>query len=335
MGMINLMPPGLYEAVITGVDENTANPELTEGGYLFSLEARTLDDIRALGANSPEDDQRFAAAARVSEVNETLYETYAQPIVRAMTTEASAEALRWAHPNRLRFAAFSDANPMMRPIAEIAQSVRENRRPVSADNPLLAMERAYSSWMESSLEAWGHARDSMTEMIFVNTYGRPLLQAMTGLRRAHGGQNVEKDLLRETHEAKMREALEARFETGEPVEGVVRALIYVQRGERSVDERVFAKLKILRAAEDETARLPVSELKRIFSEQALLLRLDEERAVEAIPALLTKNPDQRRVWLEALRSVVETQGPLSDESVCRLARIEALFAQPPKEAVHD
>ena len=31
MDMIDLLPPGLYEAVITGVDENTVNPELIAG----------------------------------------------------------------------------------------------------------------------------------------------------------------------------------------------------------------------------------------------------------------------------------------------------------------
>ena len=43
------------------VDEDTEHRDLIHGKYLFRLEARTLDDIRALGANSDEDDQRFAA----------------------------------------------------------------------------------------------------------------------------------------------------------------------------------------------------------------------------------------------------------------------------------
>ncbi len=39
MEMIDLLPPGLYEAVITEVDETTANPGLIHGKYLFRLEA--------------------------------------------------------------------------------------------------------------------------------------------------------------------------------------------------------------------------------------------------------------------------------------------------------
>ena len=70
MDMIDLMPPGLYEAVITGIDENVENPQLVQGNYLFSLENRTLDDIRKLGCNSPEDDLAFATAARVSDITQ-------------------------------------------------------------------------------------------------------------------------------------------------------------------------------------------------------------------------------------------------------------------------
>jgi Protein of unknown function (DUF3141) len=39
-------------------------------------EERTLDDIRALGGNDAEDERRFAAAAKVSEINLALYRTF-------------------------------------------------------------------------------------------------------------------------------------------------------------------------------------------------------------------------------------------------------------------
>ena len=36
-------------------------------------EARTLDDIRAMGGNSPEDERRFETAKRVSKMNLEAY----------------------------------------------------------------------------------------------------------------------------------------------------------------------------------------------------------------------------------------------------------------------
>ena len=73
-------------------------PSWSRGDYLFKLENRTLDAIRALGGNSPEDELRFAAAARVSEINKGLYRTFVGPMVRMATTEQSAGALRRPAP---------------------------------------------------------------------------------------------------------------------------------------------------------------------------------------------------------------------------------------------
>ena len=136
MDLIDLAPPGLYEAVITDVGEDTANPELIDGRYLFRLERRTLADIRALGNNDPQDQLRFATAARVSEANLALYRNTLGPLVRAMTTEQTAETMRKLHPARLRFGLFSDENPLMQPIKAMADTIRAHRQPVSGKQPV-------------------------------------------------------------------------------------------------------------------------------------------------------------------------------------------------------
>ena len=81
--------------------------------------------------------------------------------MRGAATELAAEAMRATHPNRLRFAAFSDQNPMMQPVKALAELVRASRQPVSTDNPLLALERATASWIAFSLETFGGFRDAM------------------------------------------------------------------------------------------------------------------------------------------------------------------------------
>src|SRR5215468_3802425 len=185
MEMIDLMPPGLYEAVIDEVAPGTAHPDLVHGKYLFHLEARTLDDIRALGANSDEDNQRFATVARLSEINHGLYRTLLQPAVQAMASDRSAEALRELHPNRMRFAAFSDKNPAMQPVKSLAEQVRADRRPVSPDNPLLSLEKVTSTWITTCWDGYRQMRDAVTEAMFLGTYGSPVLQAMVGLGTQH------------------------------------------------------------------------------------------------------------------------------------------------------
>ena len=67
--LIDVLPPGLYEATFEAKSADTANPELAGGKWIMRCERRTLDDIRAMGGNTAEDERRFATAARVSEIN--------------------------------------------------------------------------------------------------------------------------------------------------------------------------------------------------------------------------------------------------------------------------
>ena len=111
-------------------------------------EARTLDDIRALGGNDAEDERRFATAARVSEINLALYRAFAQPVVRAMATESSADWMQKCHPLRLQYELLSDKNPWMAPVVAMAQAVREKRQPAAADNPFLMLQETVSEQIE-------------------------------------------------------------------------------------------------------------------------------------------------------------------------------------------
>jgi hypothetical protein len=334
MDLIDLMPPGLYEAVITGVDDSVEHPELVEGKYLFSLERRSLADIRAVCANLPEDDMRFATAARVSDINQGLYRTFLQPALRLMATDQAAELQRRLHPNRLRFEAFADTNPFMQPVAALAEAVRAQRRPAAPDNPLSEAERAVSSLIFDGLEAWGKARDAMTEAVFLNTYGSPWLQAMVGLRadRPAMRRHIQRDLAREVATRLQAAELSQRIDQGGPVEAVLRALIHVRGLDSGADERGVAALREVGTALPPAMRVGLARLKEIVREQFMLLRLDEERAVATLPRLLQGDPRQREAALAALQRVLAARGALSPEGQRRLQRVAALFGGRPRVA---
>ena len=328
MDMIDLLPPGLYEAVITGVDENTVNPELIAGEYLFAIEPRTLEHIRALGGNDAEDDLRFATAARVSEINRGLYETFLRPAIRASVTEQSAELSRTMNQHRLQYQMFSDRNPLMQPVAGWAESVRASRRKASADNPFLAMEHVVSETITSTLDMWSNARDMMVELAFLNTYGSPLLQAMVGLHAEPPAQRrrIERDLTREAAASRMAAELRQRIDQGGLAEAVVRALIFVRGPGGRVDERGFRALEDINAAQPQARRMGRARLKEVFREQFLIMALDQERAIATIPRLLPDDPRQREAARAAIRRVIGARGDLPEDGKRRLERIEALFS---------
>ena len=334
MDMIDLMPPGLYEAVITGMDDHVENPALVQGSYLFSLENRTLDDIRKIGGNSPEDDLAFATVARVSEISQGVYGTVMRPTVRAMVTEASAELMRRGHPNRLRFGMFADENPFMRTVADWATTVRENRRPASSNNPFVAFEHMVSDMITNGLEMWGKARDAATEAFFFSTYGSPILQAMVGLRAdsTSASRRVGRDVAREAAAKQAAAGLEEHIDQGGLTEAAVRALIYVRLPEGKVDERGFAALKQISGELPAAKRIGLVRFKEIVRDQYLILLMDAERAIAALPKLLPSNRRQCDEALALVRRVLAARGPLPEEGRRRLERIEAMFAGPPPEA---
>jgi pimeloyl-ACP methyl ester carboxylesterase len=92
MELIEAMPPGLYEIVITEKSGTKASTQGEAVDFDLSIEERGLDDIRALGCNSLEDEREFPAVARVSELNNALYQSFLQPWIKMMSGPQVARA---------------------------------------------------------------------------------------------------------------------------------------------------------------------------------------------------------------------------------------------------
>src|SRR6185437_4444603 len=150
--LIDVLPPGLYEATFEARGADTTNADLAAGQWVMRCEARTLDDIRAMGGNSPEDERRFETAKRVSEMNLEAYRKYMQPWLKSMVTPQMAEMMRNWHPLRLQYEAFSSQNPFMKAVENAAEKARDNRKPATKDNPFLAFQERMSKQIVSSLD---------------------------------------------------------------------------------------------------------------------------------------------------------------------------------------
>src|ERR1700731_794465 len=179
--LIDVLPPGLYEATFEAKDANTANADLAIGQWVMRCEARTLDDIRAMGGNSPEDERRFAAAKRVSEINLATYQKFVQPWIKGLVTPQMAESMRNLHPLRLQYELFSSRNPFMPAVESLAEKVTEDRKPVSKDNPFMAFQEQVSKQIVHALDSWRDSQETLSEATFLAVYGSPALQAAVGI----------------------------------------------------------------------------------------------------------------------------------------------------------
>jgi hypothetical protein len=323
--LIDTLPPGLYEAVLENKAGDTANPDLVTGNWVMRCEARTLDDIRALGGNDADDERRFATAARVSDFNLSLYRALAQPVIRALVNPLAAQWMQKLHPLRLQFELFSDANPLTAPIAGLAERVRKDRRSVGEKNPFVAMQENVSRRIEAGLDAWRDMNEAFAERTFLAIYGSPTLQAAVGID-PDGTRPLRKAprsvLHRELLENRIAE-LKSRIPHGGQREAVIRALLYAGMTTSTVDERGFELTRRIREA---YGRMPLSEFKALVRDQFHMLLIDREGALKAIPSMLPADTEARHKALDLIRQVLGARGSISPETERRLQELARLFA---------
>jgi len=329
--LIDVLPPGLYEAVMTPKSADQANPDLATGDWIVRFEPRTLDDVRTIVQPSLENERRFAAVQRVSEINLGLYRTLFQPFVQASMNEQTSEWMHKLNASELPLELFSDRNPLMRQIGQLAEQVRDQRQPVAPDNPLLQWQAMMSDGIIAALDSYRDLRDSSMEQIFLSIYSSPLLQAMAGLRatdetpRPRPGQEPERLAFIEQRIAELK----ARIAEGGPREAAIRCLVYIGMAGPGVDERAFNQLRKIRA---EYQGVTLDEFKKILREQFFSLLLDRDGALAAIPQMLPNDPAVRTQILDAIHRTIKAIGEPTGERAERLAQVDKMFADAGKPA---
>jgi Protein of unknown function (DUF3141) len=325
--MIDVLPPGLYEAVIEAKTESTEGSDFVTGEWVMRCEARNLDDIRALGGNDAADDRRFAAAARVSEINLALYNTFLRPFIRQNLPAPAAELMKQCHPLRLQYSAFADSNPLMGLVRVAAEQVRASRKPARPDNPFIAFQEVLSQQIVGVLDSWRDMTEAVSESTFQWVYGSPVLQAAVGIdpaseqpQRKAGKSSAYGQLL----QARIDE-LRSRIATGGLRECLARGLIYVGLVRGGPDERGLAALRRLRAVEDDKPRLTLSEFKTLIREQYFMLLIDQAATLAAIPRLLPPELETRRGAFIVLCHVLNARGDVTGEAADRLRQVAQLF----------
>lgn len=282
---IDLFPAGIYRATVSATPEN--DPDVTDP-YLMSVRRSGVGEVREIVRPDPESDRRFAAAARVSEINLALYRNTLQPWVRAFATSYSARWLQTLHPLRMSFESWSSDHPLGAEVRELAAEIGDKRQPVPSDNPFLQMQKDFSDALVHFLDRYRDHRDEIYALSFDLMFGSPWLKALAGQSladdrpaRSHPGGTPEH---RRMVQASMA-GLEAKVEQGGLLEASLRALFHVLKHRGGVDERLYHRAA--RLWDDPEMPGPrQAEFRVLVREQALLLSHMGDKAIKAIPALL-------------------------------------------------
>ena len=323
--LIDVLPPGLYEATFEARSSDTTNADLVVGQWVMRCEQRTLDDIRAMGGNSPDDERRFATAARVSEINLAAYRKFVQPWIKSMVTPEMADVMRNWHPLRIQYEAFSGENSVMKAVEPAAEKVREHRKPAASDNPFVVFQETMSKQIVSALDKWRDSQEALSEALFLSVYGSPALQATVGIDpQSTPSRKLEMSAqYRERLQARIAE-LKSQIGRGGLREATIRGLLYVGMARGMVDER---SLEVLRRIRRNVSgpRLTLTQFKMMVREQFFMLLLDQDGALAAIPKLLPESADERRAAFAVIREVLSASAEISGDVARRLKQVGQLF----------
>ena len=325
MDVIDCLPPGLFEMVISPRPANVPAAGFVTGDWIARFEARSIDDITALGRNSPDDDRAFAAVARMSELNLSLYRAFLQPLVRAVANEPMADLARALNPLRLSYTMFADSNPWMRPVPPLAEAVSMARRPVAADNPFLWLQNSVSTQIVAALGSWQAARDKLQEQMFFGFYGSPVVQSLLGIGRDSTARPILETSPETLAASQARsDAIAARLAKGGFDAALTRAVLYVIAANRSLDQRCALALNVAR---QQLMHLSLAEFKTLVREQFFILHAEPDRAIDVLPRLVAE-ADRRTELLRQVRSIAGAGDPMTDAEGDRLMRLSRALSAP-------
>lgn len=292
---INLLPPGLFGMEIK--ETNEAGKEK----YNVVLKEKSLEDLKLLDKDGRIDEKPFEAVEAVSELNEMAYSFCWRPIVRAITNDSTAYLGRICHPLRMQRWGFSDLNPLLWPAPALASAVNQSRSPASKDNPFRKAENTFSRTMSASLDLYRDMRDAWSEMLFFQIYAPMIIFGVV--------ENTKDFAFQKTASPRdlpfVKEAL-AAIERGGSAEALARIAELLGRDGGGIPlyrlERADKWIK-----EDKLlSSLSVSDddVRRIRTEQAIIVDLEPQRALETLPKLLSGYRDRERVlaFLERVAS---------------------------------
>lgn len=163
---IDGLAPGLYEMKIEYRNVSDSPSNLP---FAVRFEPRQVEDLKF-----PRPDPAFARIADFSAMTESIYSAFFSPLVRAGSNPLLAESAKWLHPMRMsRYLLSASFSPWLYGLPSFAKAIRDNRSPLSDDNPYLGSERALIDLTTTLIQMVRSNRDASFEHMFQVLYGIP------------------------------------------------------------------------------------------------------------------------------------------------------------------
>lgn len=308
--MIESLAPDLYEMRI-----EKQIGEGVDAQYVVAIEERSIADLRGLD-DGADDELPFAVVDRMSRLGVDAYEMFVRPAVKAMVTPAFSEAMVKSHPLRMRRTVLSDRNPLVRPVAALADTVRASRKPAAPENPFLQTERLFASMVEKTLTFWTDMADARKELMFFALYANPFLARLAPPKVTDPNAGFG-DPLRELPQ--VREAL-AGMSRGGFAEAVIRMLVLMARSRGAVRQSRLERSNMILNTTSPFRELGDTVRSEMIHGQTLIIDFEPELAVSTLPTLLPDRADRKRA-IDLVELIAGDPAEMAEATIRMLAHL--------------
>jgi pimeloyl-ACP methyl ester carboxylesterase/tellurite resistance protein len=315
---IESLAPGLYEMKVAHKEGEGINATFTVG-----FEERTMADLQRID-DGRDDEHPFAAVDRVSQMLVDGYEMAARPLVRASVSPAMTQALVHTHPLRLRRYAISDLNPAIRAVPQLADAVREARRPAPATNPFIQAERLMADMVESSMNFCSEMYGAWQELTFFALWGNPMLARLGEAGREAAGAQIGETL----RELPAVQAALMNVKRGGYAEAVIRMLILMARSRGEVRQSRLERSNEILNSTEPFRSLGTDHRNRVINEQTLIIDFAPDTAVTTLPNLLPEVADRERA-IETVQTIAGELNEMSEATLHMVMRLREVLGLSP------
>ncbi|GIL39055.1 DUF3141 domain-containing protein [Roseiterribacter gracilis] len=280
---IEMLPPGLYEMTLA----ETSKDETGKPVYRVELHERRVEDIRQDNQGG-EDGSLFEAVRAVSDLNAQAYDLFVAPVVRGTASEPRAQMTRMMNPMRAQRWSLSSKNPLLAPVGELAEQVREQRHALPDEHPMRAAERAWITHVAHLWDVYRTARDGAAEVAFHGLYGA---LAAWGV-----GAQRDQSIVGDSEDAHITATL-AQMEKGDAIDALIRMLLLLLGAQHSVSRQALGRIQTQVAGDPALASLSEADLAARVKTQSILVAYEPQRALTTLPLLLTTTESRNAALL--------------------------------------
>ena len=323
---IEMLRPGLYvmelqETSGTGKDR-----------YLSTFREVKLEDMRKLNRLERRDEKPFEVVAEVSLMNEKAYTLYGRPLVKGLVNEITAQAGRTFHKNRVQRWFFSDLNPLLWPVAAAASVVRDNRKTVGATNPWSKIEAIGSEIITASWNLYRDLRDAASEAAFFQIYGSMIVFGAEGDFKPASPAEQEKHP--DHRELPFVKGALAEIDKGGYPEAIARIGALLGQFSAPIPLDRLAMTEEFIKSDEILSKISEDEARRLRSEAGVMVLVEPERTMNALPILLSNEEERKRV-LQLLKWAMSLDGITSEQRSMgnKISKLLKSKATDPKQSI--